>query len=92
VENDVIVGSIDSTGKVIEKKSLIATKAIGVSNDDTVTGLIVPSRTNFAAAAQYYDPVTGEATTPVDVTVDMPNESGVMLTSNSRVDGGVWNN
>lgn len=92
VENDVIVGSIDSTGKVIEKKSLIATKAIGVSNDDTVTGLIVPSRTNFTAAAQYYDPVTGEATTPVDVTVDMPNESGVMLTSNSRVDGGVWNN
>ena len=90
IENDVVVGKYDNEGNILEKKSLIATKALGVGDDKHTTGFIRAPRTNFPTAAQYYNPWTGEYYTPQDVQVDMPNESGVMLTSNSLIDGGLY--
>lgn len=90
IENDVVVGKYDNEGNILEKKSLIATKALGVGDDEHATGFIRAPRTNFPTAAQYYNPWTGEYYTPQDVQVDMPNESGVMLTSNSLIDGGLY--
>ena len=90
IENDVVVGKYDNEGNILEKKSLIATKALGVGDDEHTTGFIRAPRTNFPTAAQYYNPWTGEYYTPQDVQVDMPNESGVMLTSNSLIDGGLY--
>ncbi len=90
IENDLIAGVFNDDGTIKEKKSIVATKAIGVSDPDYGTGLIHAARQNFPDAEQYFDPITGEATTPIDVVVDMPNESGVMITSNSVISGGVW--
>ena len=91
IENDLIAGVFNDDGTIKEKKSIVATRAIGVSDPDYGTGLIQGARQNFPDAEQYYDPVTGLPTIPSDVVVDMPNESGVMLTSNSVISGGVWN-
>lgn len=90
IENDLIAAVFNDDGTIKEKKSIVATKAIGVSDPDYGTGLIHAARQNFPDAEQYFNPVTGEPTTPIDVIVDMPNESGVMLTSNSVISGGVW--
>lgn len=91
IENDLIVGQFDEEGNLINQRSIIATKALGVSNGDKASGFIRPARTNFPNAPQYINPYTGEYNPEVDVEVDMPNESGVLLTSNSVVDGGVYN-
>lgn len=90
VENDLIAGVFNDDGSIKEKKSIVATRAIGVSDPDYGTGLIQGARQNFPDAEQYLDPATGEPTVPIDVVVDLPNESGVMLTSNSVISGGVW--
>ena len=90
IENDLIAGVFNEDGTLKEKKSVFATRSLGVSDPDYGTGTIQAARQDFPDAEQYYDPVTGEATVPVDVVVDMPNESGVMLTSNSVISGGVW--
>ena len=53
---------------------------------------ILPSRTLYKHEAVYYDPITG-ALLPQDVTtkdVEMPAVGGVILTSRSRIEGGVW--
>jgi hypothetical protein len=90
IENDLIAGVFNEDGTLKEKKSVFATRSLGVSDPDYGTGTIQAARQDFPDAEQYYDPVTGEPTVPVDVVVDMPNESGVMLTSNSVISGGVW--
>lgn len=90
VENDLIAGVFNDDGSLKEKKSLAATKSIILSDPDYGTATLAPARSNFPSAEQYLDPVTSEATLPVDVVVDAPNESGVMLTSNSVISGGVW--
>ena len=90
IENDVVVGKYDDEGNLLEKKSLVATKALGVGDDEHAAGFIRAPRTNFPTAEQYYNPWTGEYYEPQDVQVDMPNESGVMLTNNSLIDGGLY--
>lgn len=90
VENDLVAGVFNDDGSLKEKKSIAATKSIILSDPDYGTATLAPARNNFPSAEQYFDPVTGEATLPVDVVVDAPNESGVMLTSNSVISGGVW--
>ena len=90
VENDLIAGVFNEDGSVKEKKSIFATRALGVSDPEYGTGIIQAARQDFPDAEQYFDPVTGEPTVPTDVVVDMPNESGVMLTSNSVISGGLW--
>lgn len=90
VENDVIVGEFAEDGKLINGKSVYATKSLGVGDQEHAEGFLVPARTNFPAASQYEDPYTLQPTSELDVVVDMPNESGVMLTSNSRIDGGIF--
>lgn len=91
VENDLIAGKFDDNGNLIEKKSIFGTKAIGVADPAYGTFVIHGARQNFPDAEQYYDPVTGRPTLPIDVVVDAPNESGVLLTSNSVISGGLFN-
>lgn len=90
-EADIIAAKFDKDGNILEKKSIAATDSVVVSDPDYGTVLFQGARRNFPDAEQYYDPATGEATTPVDVVVDAPNESGVLITSNSVISGGVWN-
>lgn len=90
-ESDIIAAKFDNDGNIEEKKSIAATDSLIVSDPEYGSMLLQGARRNFPDAEQYYDPATGEATTPVDVVVDAPNESGVMLTSNSIISGGVWN-
>lgn len=90
-ESNIIAAKFDNDGNLEEKKSIVATDSLGVSDPDYGTAFIQGARRSFPTAEQYYDPATGEATTPIDVVVDAPNESGVMLTSNSVISGGVWN-
>ena len=90
-EADIIAAKFDKDGNILEKKSIAATDSLVVSDPDYGTVLFQGARRNFPDAEQYYDPATGEATTPVDVVVDAPNESGVLITSNSVISGGVWN-
>lgn len=92
-ESDLLVGKFDENGNLTKARSVVATKALGVSNEANGTGLIVPQRTySKDTAEQYFNPITGVATDPIDVVVEMPNESGVMITSNSLISGGVWSN
>lgn len=91
IENDLIVGKFNNDGtQLLEKKSIIATKSIGVSNDEKGSFFITPARTNFETAEQYRDPHTGDVREYQDVIIDAPMDSGVLLTSNSIVSGGVW--
>lgn len=90
IENDLIAGKFDDKGNIVEKKSIFATRSLGVSDPGYGTMILQGARQNYPDAEQYYDPHTGKATLPIDVTVDAPNESGVMLTSNSIISGGVW--
>lgn len=53
---------------------------------------IVPSRSLYPSEAVYYDPITGKLI-PQNVTskdVEMPAVGGVILTSRSRIEGGLW--
>lgn len=90
IESNVVAGVFDNDGSIKSKRSIVATDAIGVSDPSYGTMLLNGARRNFPTAEQYYDPVTGEPTLPIDVVVDAPNESGVLLTSNSVISGGEW--
>ena len=91
VENNLIAGEFNPDGSLKDGKTIYATRALGVGDLVHAEGFIVPARTNFPNASQYEDPYTLQPTPILDVVVDMPNESGVMLTSNSRIDGGIYN-
>lgn len=90
IENDLIAAVFNDDGTIKEKKSVAATKSFILSDPDYGTAVFMPARSNFPDMEQYKDPVTGEPTLPVDVVVDMPNESGPLLTGNSVISGGVW--
>lgn len=53
---------------------------------------IVPSRSIYPEESVYYDPITGKLIPQNHTTkdVEMPAVGGVLLTSRSRIDGGVW--
>lgn len=89
-ESDIIAASFDDEGNVKDKHSIAATDSLIVSDPEYGSMLLQGARRNFPDAEQYKDPHTGKQTVPVDVVVDAPNESGVMLTSNSVISGGVW--
>lgn len=90
VNQHVVAGKFNDKGELVETKSIFATKSLGVGNNDTATGFIYPARTNFPNAPQYKNPYNGVLNPVTDVRVDMPNESGVLLTSNSVIDGGLY--
>lgn len=54
---------------------------------------ILPSRTLYPDESVYYDPITGKLINQntTDKDVEMPAVGGVILTSRSRINGGVWN-
>lgn len=97
-ETDIVAGVFDNDGniltddegRVIGKRSVVGTNAIGVSDPEYGTMLLHGARRNYPDAEQYRDPATGLPTVPVDVVVDAPNEGGVLITSDSVISGGVW--
>jgi hypothetical protein len=97
-ETDIVAGVFDKNGniltddegRVIGKRSVVGTNAIGVSDPEYGTMLLHGARRNYPDAEQYRDPATGLPTVPVDVVVDAPNEGGVLITSDSVISGGVW--
>ncbi len=90
IETDVVAGKFDSDGTLLKKASVVGTNAIGVSDPNYGTFLINGARRNFPNAKQYKNPITEEQNIPIDVIVDAPNESGVLITNDSIIDGGDW--
>ena len=68
----------------------MVTKSLLVGNQDTNTTQIIPGRKLFPRDTQYFDPRTDELLPEKDVYVEMPSVSGVLLTSISRIDGGLY--
>ena len=92
-ESDTVIGEIEKTDngyKVKTPRSLMVTKSLLVGNQDTNTTQIIPGRKLFPRDTQYFDPRTDELLPEKDVYVEMPSVSGVLLTSNSRIDGGLY--
>lgn len=103
IDADVIVGEIlnnvtDSKDGVFGKtRSLKVSKSIILGNNDTANCHFVPGRSQqFKDASQYRDAYTqtdvyeGDLLPEIEVFVSPPAESGIMLTSNSRIDGKLW--
>ena len=103
IETDVIIGEIlndltDNKNSVFGKtRSLKVSKSVVVGNNDTANFHILPGRPEmFKDAVQYRNVWTetlthnGDLLPETDVFVAPPAESGVLITSNSRLDGGFW--
>ena len=90
IETDVVAGKFNNDGTLHKKASVVGTNAIGVSDPNYGTFLINGARRNFPDAKQYKDPITEKQNVPIDVIVDAPNESGVLITNDSIIDGGDW--
>lgn len=88
---DTVIGDVQDNGngpELVDPKSLLVTKSLLLGNNDTNTTHIVPGKTLFPQDSQYNDPRTEETLPINDVYVELPSVSGVLLTSNSRIDGG----
>lgn len=93
LESDTVIGELEKTErgyKVKTPRALMVTKGLLLGNNATSTTQIVPGRTLFPNDSQYFDPRTDEPIPEKDVYLELPSVSGVLISSNSRVDGGVW--
>lgn len=93
LESDTVIGELEETDngyKVKVPRALMVTKGLLLGNNATGTTHIVPGRTMFPNDSQYFDPRTDEPIPEKDVYLELPSVSGVLLGSNSRIDGGVW--
>jgi hypothetical protein len=87
---DVLIGAIDKmTGKVT-KKNLHLTGLLALGNDETNVTFVKAGRTLFGSDSQYRDPFTDDPLPEETIFVEPPSFSGVLLTSNSPIDGGVF--
>ena len=93
IKTDTIIGetAIGANGRYIKTpRSLLVTKSLALGNANTNTTHFVPGRTLFPASNQYRY-AKDESRLPVkDVYVEPPAVSGVLLTDNSRIDGGLY--
>lgn len=91
--SDTIVGEVAQgpNGSFISTPhSLLVTKSLLLGNKNTNTTHVVPGRTLFPKSSQYRF-AKDEVTRPMqDIYIEMPSVSGVLLTDNSRVDGGLF--
>lgn len=94
IENDVIIGEIetaaDGTYKIKKGKSLHVSNSLAIGNDEGASMHLTPDHNEFG-----YD-IPGilegeEWTNPgPDIVVERPLKSGIMLTHNSPISGGLW--
>lgn len=90
---DTVIGELELTDngyRVKVPRSLMVTKGLLLGNQSTATTQIIPGRTLFPMDSQYFDPRTDELLPEKDIYVELPSVSGVLLTSNSKVDGGLY--
>lgn len=94
VETDTVIGEVtqDDDGKQIIKtpRSLLVSKSLVLGNNNTNSTHVVPGRTLFPDSSQYRNEKTEAQLKNNDVYVEPPSKSGVLLTDNSRVDGGLY--
>lgn len=90
IGQDVLIGKLDKTTNQLIKRGLHVTKFIGLGNGETNDTFFVPGRKLFPNSQQYKDPFTYKALPVETVYVEPPSVSGVMLTDNSIIDGGVY--
>lgn len=93
LETDTVIGELENTDngyKVKTPRSLMVTKSLLLGNQNTNTTHIVPGRSLFPRDSQYFDPRTDELLPERDVYVEMPSVPGVLISSNSRIDGGLY--
>ena len=93
VETDLVVGKL-STGEegqlhVESQRNLLITGDEIFANPNA-NNVFFHSDRIFESDSQYRNPYTEELNPLSDVHVDLPAQSGVLLTSNSRIDGGIW--
>ena len=93
VRSNLVVGklSTDEEGNkyVSEPRNLLVSGDTIIGNTETNVTFIHSGRI-FEDDSQYRNPYTEERLPLTDVHVDLPAISGVLLTSNSRIDGGLW--
>lgn len=94
IDTDTVIGEVETNpadGRVVIKpRSLMVTKSLILGNDEANATHIIPGRDLFSDDSQYRNPFD-ESTLPIkDVYVAPPTVSGVLLTSNSRIDGLEW--
>ena len=90
IDQDVIIGKINQSTNAIAQRGLHVTKFISLGNDKTNNTFIVPGRTLFPNSNQYKDPFTYLSIPVETVYAEPPAISGVLLTDNSVIDGGVY--
>lgn len=93
VRANLVIGKLseDEEGNkyVSESRNLLVSGDTILGNTQTNMTFIHPERT-FTDDSQYRNPYTEETLPLTDVHVDLPSVSGVLITSNSRIDGGLW--
>ena len=93
VESDLVIGKLSKGEEgelhVEEARNLLVTgdEIFAHPNGNNV---FIHSERIFESDSQYRNPYTEELNPLSDVHVDLPASSGVLLTSNSRIDGGIW--
>lgn len=88
IDSDVLIGKFNRDTGELEKRNAHITGILALGSADSNITIIKAGRTLFPEDSQYTDPYTG-AEIPVEpVYVEPPAYSGVLLTSNSPIDGG----
>jgi hypothetical protein len=79
------------TGEYTEDPTETKMKAYDRNSKGGYYQRILPSRSIYKDETVYYDPFTGKLI-PQQVfkDIELPAEGGVLLTSRSRIDGGIW--
>ena len=94
ITTDTIIGETsigdDNQSYVSTPRSLMVTKSLILGNKDTNNTHVIPGRTLFPGSAQYRYAKNEHPLPIADVYVEMPAVSGVLLTDNSRIDGGFF--
>lgn len=93
INTDIVIGETtkgENGSYVSNPHSLMVTKSLILGNKDTNSVHVIPGRTLFPGSSQYRY-AKDESRIPIkDVYVELPSVSGVLLTDNSRVDGGLF--
>lgn len=79
------------TGEYTKDDREITLDNYGQNGSGGIYQRILPSRSIYEDESVYFEPVTGKLKPQqVRKDIELPAEGGVLLTSRSRIDGGVW--
>ena len=94
ISADTVIGEISQglggTYYISKEKSLMVTKSLILGNKNTASTHIIPGRKCFANSNQYRNSKDEARIPENDVYLELPPISGVLLTDNSRIDGGLY--